>query len=138
MRVATILALVLLIVSTVGCKKSDDTTTGGKTGVVALAVIPAWSVRGGYFYVDDSGMVYIKYNTTTFPGSNGNLYDDSAMVFSRINLVYPTQTTLTGLSNGDYYIYFKGKINHMPVSGGEHYKIIRQNGSHELILPVTP
>ena len=137
MRISAILVLVVLILSATSCKKNADTTVGGKTGVATMMVIPAWSVRGGYFYVDDGGKVYVKYNTTTSPGTNTNLYDDSVVVYSKINQILQAECTFQDLSNGNYYFYFKGTINKMPVSGGEYYPINRQTG-HSIILPVVP
>jgi hypothetical protein len=138
MKVQAIALLMFFSICLWSCSKNNDTTVGGKTGVATLLVIPAVPANGGYLPVDPGGMVYIKYNTTSFPGSNTSLYDDSMK--AEINYPNPyTQTAFQGLSNGSYYLYFVGTHDKViNTSGGMAVTIVKQTGHSEAVVYVHP
>lgn len=85
--------------------------------------------------VIDSGMVYIKYNTTDKSLS----YDDSAVVVRTPAATY--EASFSGKKAGNYYVYAKGfdKSMQQNVEGGIPVSIdldYAQTG-YELTVPVT-
>jgi hypothetical protein len=82
----------------ISCKKSDDTSTGGKGGNGILKVTPRHHTRP-----IDSCTIYIKYNAVDAP-ANG-VYDDSAKCVQEGGLPV---ATFTSLKKGNYYLFGYG------------------------------
>ena len=80
--------------------------------------------------------VRIKYGAQDFPGANGS-YDATITAGSA-----DTSVTFSGLYCGDYYIYGTGIDSSLTstdksVSGGIPYSTSQENGTIELVLPIT-
>ena len=104
------LLFVALAVLAVSCKKETVGTTSGNITLNITALHHSWPVH----YL----RVYLKYDTTSWPGTVTGLYDDSTETSQNGNCSFGN------LYTGNYYIYATGYdpavdttvIGYMPVA----------------------
>ena len=138
MKVQFIALMMVCSIFMWSCTKNNDTTVGGKTGMATLLVTPAVPANGGFLTVDPGGIVYIKYNSTTFPGTNTSVYDDSTRVGNNTPNTF-IQASFQQLSDGNYYLYFVGTHDKtIHTSGSVAITIFKQTGHAEAVLYVHP
>ena len=122
----------LFIVLASGCTPKGNTVAiAGKGGTATLVVYPQHHLVARNLV---NMKVFIKYNTLDVPLNN--LYDDSV---SCIKNDTTSSATLTGLANGDYYLFASGQDTsfHQSVKGGSPYRISQQNNTLEYNIPVS-
>lgn len=115
-----LLALVFVSVSLASCHKTEEEVITPNFKLQVQAMHHTWGVSGI--------MMYIKYNQSTFPGTDVKLYDDSARTDPNGTAIFEH------LSYGDYYVYAYGydflfmdwvtgnafvQLTKLNVSGGE-------------------
>ena len=113
------------------CKQDKaDTTVAGKGGNASLVIYPQ---HHGVAKNLRNMKIYVKYNTSAPPSSGA--YDDS--VACTLNDTFSVGT-LSGLKNGDYYLYGYGYDTSIfqNVKGGIPYTISVQGGQN-VQLPVS-
>lgn len=115
-----LLVALLTIANLVSCKKQEGEVITPNFKLQVQAMHHTWGVGGI--------MMYIKYNQSTFPGTDVRLYDDSVKTDPNGTAIFEH------LSYGDYYVYAYGydflfmdwvtgnafiQLTKLNVSGGE-------------------
>ena len=114
-----------------GSCKPDSNDGPGKGGSASVSIYPQHHTVAKRLV---GCKVYVKYNTLDAPTSG--VYDDSLDCTNHDSLV---SCTFTGLRNGNYYFYGKGRdtsISPQAVKGGLPYTITTQS-QQSFNLPVS-
>ncbi|MBI2967508.1 MAG: hypothetical protein HYY40_06820 [Bacteroidetes bacterium] len=115
----TLLPLFILLLVLTGWYCKPKAGSGGKA---KLSV---------HFYEKDKdpvfeGIIYIKYNATTFPGTDPSVYDEFQVTD------YGAKVIFENLRQGEYYLY--GIKVQDTVEGGTYYKIDNRIGEREVVI----
>jgi hypothetical protein len=128
--VAIFAALVSLFPS---CKKGNkcDAGTGGNVTVIATLKHHSKIIPSQANYLDT---VYVKFNTSDFPGSDIASYD--AYFVGSISEI---PVRITGLKCGQYYLYGAGfdTVLSDRVKGGVPFSTELESGEVSINIPVT-
>jgi len=122
-KLKSILAIVIILITTNACKKEG---IGGKATITGY-------VKHHEVYIPSS-TVYIKYGATELPGILSADYDDQTIA-SSVDGHYE----FTELNKGDYYLYSTGYDStiYSDVSGGTPITIKKKAETIEINIPVT-
>lgn len=129
--------LIVVVMLMPACKK--DKCPAGSGGDLTLKLYPSHHLKA-----IPGSTVRIKFGAQDFPGENGP-YDISQTAnpaYDNTGKRIDTTVTFSGLKCGDYYIYGTGidsslSSTNKTVKGGFPYSTTQDNGTIELVLPVT-
>ena len=121
-----LLLVCFCIVAFCSCTKEG---MGGKVNIIAYPKHHSKPIP--------NSMVYIKYGTIDFPGSNVSMYDDSLKATT--NSTTDPSSKFESLNKGKYYLYSVGWDSAIAqvVSGGLPVEIKIKSGDLEVVIPVT-
>ncbi len=122
----------LILAFASGCKKKNECEagSGGSLTVLANMVHHTKPIKGC--------KVYVKFNTTEFPGENPSNYDLSFKADDTSSIA-----KLTGLNCGDYYFYATGidsaliDSSNYIVKGGTPFSTSQKDGAQSWNIYIT-
>ena len=123
-------AVLAFLFLSISCKP-DKNDGSGKGGSTTLQIFPQHHQVAKNII---NGKIFIRYNTLDAPTSG--VYDDSTSCSNHDSLL---SGTLSGLKNGNYYLFATGydtSVN-QGVKGGTPYTITAQSTTLSVTIPVS-